>query len=197
MSVMTKPSVEKSLVKKILEHPLRYDWTLQGLGMLRLYLDDERRMHVWDDRYSVDDVSQMHTHPWNFESFIVAGEVTNQLYHEVSNTVMPEGSLQYNKQKIFCGTGGGLIGEPEKTWLAARRPNTYGEGCTYYELADEIHISNPKRGTVTIVTREFLADNDHAYVFWKNGDWVSAEPRPATKGEIVAICDNSLDTWFN
>lgn len=187
-------SVTKSLVKKILENPLGHCWTLQGLGMLRLYLDDGLRMHVWDDRYQVNDVSQMHTHPWNFKSTVVAGEVENLLFIESSD--LNEEAIPYNKQKILCGEGGHLIDEPEKIWLVARRPQWYPEGYTYMELAEQIHVSRPKRGTVTIVEREFLEDNDHAYVFWHDGEWVSAEPRPALNDEILSICNNSLDIWF-
>lgn len=191
MSAIATQLVEKSLVQKILEHPLGHDWTLQGLGMLRLYLDDKRRMHIWDDRFKVENVSEVHTHPWNFKSTIIAGTVRNQICDEV-----PGSPVTHKRQRIFCGPGGGLEGIADRVRLMEREYQTYNEGDTYSELAREIHVSAPERGTVTIVEREFLEDNDHAYVYWEEGDWVSAEPRPAEPYEIVSICDNSLATWF-
>jgi hypothetical protein len=184
-------SVVKSLVQKILENPIGHEWTIQGLGMLRLYLDGERRLHIWDDRYQVDNVSQMHTHPWNFRSYIVAGELYNTLYEVDDNDGLP-----YKQQSIFCGVGGGLVDSPQNVNLAVKSKMFYRERETYSELAHEIHISEPIGGTVTIVKREFLDDADHALVFWKDGDWVSAEPRAATNEEVIDITSYSLRTWF-
>src|SRR5579859_3298084 len=54
-------------------------------------------------------------------------------------------------------------------------------GQTYHQEKDEIHESLPFDGTVTLVTRTFTADRDHARVFWRGtGDFVTAEPRAAT-----------------
>lgn len=181
----------KSLVRKILEAPTEYDWSIQGLGMLRLYLDDTHRMHIWDDRYQVEDVSQMHTHPWNFQSTIIAGVIHNHRFVESSQ------AHEYHRQKIFCGVGGGLVGEPDTVKLAMTQEEIYTEGNFYTELAHEIHISKPERGTVTIVERQFLDDADHAYVYWDKGEWISAEPRKAELSEILDICNNSLYNWFD
>jgi hypothetical protein len=193
MSVTSTQAVEKSLVQKILEHPLGHEWTLQGLGMLRLYLDDKRRMHIWDDRFKAENVSEIHTHPWNFKSTIVAGIVRNQICIEAQGS-----PVTHWKQSIFCGAGGGLEGIADRVRLMESEYQTYNEGDIYSELAHEIHVSTPERGTVTIVEREFLQDSDHAFVYWEGGahDWVSAEPRPAEPYEVISICDNSLATWF-
>ena len=59
------------LVKTILEasrHGGISGWSLQGLGMFRLYLSHEKRLHVWDARFRTSDVSVIHTHPWHFTS---------------------------------------------------------------------------------------------------------------------------------
>jgi hypothetical protein len=190
------PSVVKSLVKKILESPTDHEWTLQGLGMLRLYLDDERRLHVWDSRYAVENVSQMHTHPWNFKSHVVAGELHNTRFVVVDSEPAPTTAKEFNKQTIFCGVGGGLVDSPRKVHLDVYSQEFYSERESYDELAHEIHISQPVDGTVTIVKREFLEDADHALVFWETGEWVSAEPRPATEKEILDITSYSLNRWF-
>lgn len=182
--------ITKSLVKKILESPYDLEWSIQGLGMLRLYLDDERRLHIWDDRYSVENVSVMHTHPWHFKSTVIAGVVHNTRFVEHPDY------QRYYKQKIFCGEGGGLVGESTRVGLMPSSKETYNERESYYEQAHEVHISSPRRGTVTIVKREFLDDADHAFVYWTVGDWVSAEPRKATRDEIKDITEYSLKKWL-
>ena len=191
MESQPKEAIVKSLVRAILKSPYDLEWSLQGLGMLRTYLDDERRLHIWDDRYQVHNVSQMHTHPWNFRSVVIAGEVTNYKFIEDKIDGVP-----YKRQSIFCGVGGGLEGFADVVYLSQIHPEVRRERESYEELAHEIHISKPLRGTVTVIRREYLEDSDHAYVFWKDGDWVSAEPRSATKDEIKDITQNSLLTWF-
>lgn len=74
----------KLLVKQILQasvkEPMAFQWSIQGLGMLRLYLSEETRMHVWSSLGRISDVSPLHTHPWSFNSIVVAGKVINKRY---------------------------------------------------------------------------------------------------------------------
>jgi hypothetical protein len=173
-----------AMIQSECERPA-HPWTLQGLGMLRLTLTHDRsiRLHVWDDRFAVDDVSEMHTHPWGMRSTIIRGRVDNQRFREV-----PGANLHFMRQAIFCGEGGGLEGEPEETDLIAYTPERYIDGQTYEQGPEEIHVSSPRRGTVTLVERKFGEDVDHAYVYWPQGqEWVSAEPRAATTDEITQI----------
>lgn len=180
----------KLLVKKILENALSYKWSLQGLGMLRLYLNDEVRLHVWNTDFEFPDASTMHTHPWHFESEVIVGQLKNILYYPMS-----DGRL-YKRALIKCGEGC-EISTPEEILLTAMAPVLYTEGRIYCEAAQDIHSSHPENGTVTIVTRTFLEDRDHAYVFWPaDKDWNSAEPRPATDEEVIAITKHSLEVWF-
>lgn len=65
--------MNKLLVKAVLEHAQVYTWQLQGLGMLRLYLNKATRLHVWHSGFSVPGASTIHTHPWDFKSEVVAG----------------------------------------------------------------------------------------------------------------------------
>lgn len=182
----------KHLVKEILEYPERKTWTLQGFGMLRTYLSPEVRLHIWDDRYRNSDVSMMHTHPWHFHSYVVAGSVRNLIYVEVEGEADP-----YNRQTIQCGEGGGKVGEPETVGLVLASAFDVREGEEYSQDAHEIHMSEPDNGTITIIEREFLDDTEHAYVYWeKDKEWITAEPRLATDDEIEAITQYSLDRWF-
>lgn len=193
---MMKDRVTKALVRHLLEHPDSIEWTLQGFGMLRCYLEPEVRLHVWDDRYKAPGVSELHTHPWNFHSLVVAGEVHNHRFVESDGS--REGTHQAiprKRQTIRCGEGGGLVGDPVDVILSEEPTETYCEGEGYTQLAEEIHRSVPANGTVTIIEREFKPDTEHAYVYFQ-GEWGTAEPRLATPEEIEAILGNALETWF-
>jgi hypothetical protein len=135
----------------------------------------------------------MHTHPWDFRSYVVAGKVINCRFVEAEQKTVYG---TYKRQTIKCGIGGGLIGEPEEVNLWMKDPEVYSESEVYFEEAEEIHLSMPEDGTVTLVKREFKDDVDHAYVFWLDGEWGSAEPREATREEISMTLTHSLNTWF-
>lgn len=187
---------DRALVKAILEHADAYAWTLQGLGMLRTYISPELRLHVWSGDARSDGVSEIHTHPWQFSSLVIAGRVVNVRFDETQNS--NRGTLDtYKRQAILCGEGGGLVGDPDTVHLAARQQETYLEGHIYQQRADEIHRSLPEDGTVTLIYRQFLEDADHAYVYWpEDCEWGSAEPRPATDDEVARIVGVALDKWF-
>jgi hypothetical protein len=184
--------MEKLFVEQILRKATHYPWSIQGLGMLRLYLSKEVRLHLWDPTLAFPGASPIHTHPWDFTSKVVVGYVYNQIYVERDE----EPNFHY--QVLKCGVGGGLVSGESGTTSLRRLPLfSYQQGETYSERAEEIHESKPVRGTVTIVTRKFKADEDHARVFWRLGtSWGSAEPRPATPEEISVAAEYSLATWF-
>lgn len=196
----TATSFVKPLVKAILEHPEGHDWTLQGLGMLRTYLGADRnhRLHIWDSRFKVEGVDELHTHPWNFHSYVIAGEVINTRYRK---NLIPSPSIgdgePYREQEILCGEGGHETETTRAVTLHAERAETIVECGIYSQAAFEIHRSQPADGTVTIIEREFLDDDDHAFVYIPVGaEWVSAEPRTATDEEVKAICEHALQAWF-
>jgi len=169
-------------IYEILKEPFRYDgWSLQGFGMLRLYLTKEIRMHIWHPHFAVPNVSLFHDHPWDFESYIVCGALVNRRYQQgLGNT--------HYCAKIQCGPGGCQKTPAEPCSLNLESEEIYIPGSTYKQSADEIHVTEAQPGTVTIVERTFRPDTEHARVFWKQpGNWVSAEPRAATNAEISAI----------
>lgn len=169
-------------INDILAHPFDRDWSIQGLGMLRTYLDDERveRLHIWDTDQAVGDVSTIHDHPWDFTSRVVRGRIRNQRFVAHGNGSAPE----FFMAQIVCGEGGGLIGEPWRARICSEGVESYSTGEGYSMEAPELHESFPDRGAVTVITRKFHADKDIATVCWRTGEWVSAEPRPATRAEI-------------
>lgn len=175
-------TITESLIDDILAHPFDRDWSIQGFGMLRTYLDDEHvgRLHIWDTDTAVDEVSTIHDHPWDFTSRIVRGEIRNQRFVMHDSETAPK----FYTARIRCGEGGGLVSEPKLAAICSEGVERYEAGGTYSMLAPELHESFPSRGAVTVIERKFHADKDIATVCWRSGEWVSAEPRPATRDEI-------------
>lgn len=200
---LTTNALARALTRSILEHPHDHEWSLQGFGMLRTYLDGDRnlRLHVWDSRFKVKDVDEIHTHPWDFHSYVVAGKVVNQRFGWLAVEDLLDLARVvkvYRQQEILCGPGGHETpAEPQSVVLVPQSREMVLANDRYSQLAHEIHRSQPDDGTVTIIQREFLDDADHAFVYIPEGqEWVSAEPRQATKDEVEEICGNALKRWF-
>lgn len=165
--------------------------------MLRLYLSPMVRLHIWDTRYKVAGVSDIHNHPWDFTSEIIAGEITNKLY-TVANTKEAIGAAVYLRSGIICGPGGGLDSRGAvAVKLIPTSIETFVAGDTYHQTSHQVHCSCPLNGTVTLVTRTFKDQTEHADVFWPEGTkWGSAEPRAASENEVMDIVNYSLERWF-
>ncbi len=177
--------IVKATAQNILEHPLDFKWTVQGLGMLRTNLDSNVRFQIWDRELKTPNVTLIHTHPWDFKSLIVQGRLANTRYtvgeHYTAHTT------EYVHRGIFCGPGGKLQGKYQLIWLHAGDIEGYGAGDEYSQLASEIHKSEAADGTITVIEKSVASGgNKSAGVFWKNdgGEWVSAEPRPAVESEV-------------
>jgi hypothetical protein len=194
----------RPLVVDVLTNWERYQWTLQGFGMLRAYVSRDLRLHVWNSKFAVPDVTTVHDHPWHFESCIVAGRIVNTRYtvhpcwHTDEQVKRQRLREPFIKSQIVCGVGGGntaaeVKARGERVWLEPLEPETYRPGNFYQQLAHEVHHSSYDDGTVTLVSRKFLPDTEHAHVFFRaDKEWVSAEPREASRDEVVAITASAL-----
>jgi hypothetical protein len=199
---------QRLLVKGILENADRFDWSIQGFGMLRMYLSKEVRLHIWNPAFVVPNVSTIHDHPWDFESEVICGTIWNQRYtvfrrgedgrmrHDPLSPLQESYDPMEDTDlcvQIRCGTGGGIdkacnAGKPEPRTLTPWRLQTYGAGTSYDQMAADVHETRAQGGTVTIVTRKFKEDTEHARVFFPRGtEWVSAEPRRATPSERASF----------
>jgi hypothetical protein len=190
----------RSLVKLVIEGSHHDQWTLQGLGMFRLYLSETDRLHVWNEEFSFPGASTIHDHPWDFDSLIIAGRLWNRLYKLPSKEGEPDfysnNRMPFRHAIIKCGTGGSLVGEeglPVELWECS--PSGYFPGDRYSQNAEEVHETHTLPGTVTIVRRRFRKDRDrdHANVFWRKGEWGSAEPRQATENEVKTMKVSALE----
>lgn len=195
---MTDPSE----IHRILERPHTYRWTLQGFGMLRMYLteDESVRLHVWSHADAKPGVSTIHDHPWDFTSEVISGVVRN-VRHRIADAEDAArcDSATYWTRGLVCGPGGCLLGESERVLLLTQPAEVYEPGDTYSQTAVELHESIPSDGAVTVITRRFGPDRDRARVCWpldKGRDgWVSAEPREATAEEVERITGLALERW--
>lgn len=196
-------SYDRLLVRKILEKPHEHEWSIQGLGMLRLYLSPAVRLHVWDPRppHKIENVSELHNHPWDFLSTIIVGRITNHIYRilepvEVASAERCGGDMgvAWMAGTIECGPNPKKRGACDAREIRlAHTAQTLGVDDRYAMDAATIHRSEPVPGTVTVCYRLPKADPDHAMVCWPVGtEWVSAEPRPATTDEVYSITKEAL-----
>jgi len=184
----------KLLVETILKYPVVSQWSVQGLGMMRMYLSPEIRLHVWDSSLKVPGASAIHNHPWDLDSLVVAGRYKQHRYSSPKYGLVTE---EFNCSLIKCGEEACVMEEPTKVMLAELALEVYRQDATYHQDKDEIHFSCPEDGTVTLVKRKFHEDRDHAKVFWRgSGKWVDAKPRQATVEEVIAVTQRALTTWF-
>jgi hypothetical protein len=194
----------RQLIHELLTRPFQYEWTngsvhatrewsVQGFGMLRTYLDPAKRyrLNVWHSRFKMPHVSTIHDHPWHFTSWIIAGRFLNQR-HTIKTVHYAAGRYRvsaappnFHCQRIKTGPGGGPAGEVSDVFLLPLQPELYDAGDTYHQRADEVHASHYEDGTVTLNDRTRLEDGEHARVFWPYGTkWVDAQPRAATELEV-------------
>ncbi len=169
-------------------------WTVMGFGMIRTYLDDakEWRLNVWDDNLRTPGVSDIHTHPWHFTSWVMCGAIVNQRYKEMDHLTLGtrerlkvDDVLCMHKLIIETGEGGGPVSDVEKVFLLPWAPERILPGGLYSQVATDIHRTEAMQGTVTLNRRSPPMEAHTAAVYWENGDWVSAEPRPASHTDVL------------
>lgn len=192
---MARLTVLKPLVENILRHWQEHEWSVQGFGMIRTYLDSDKqfRLNVWTSKLAIPGSNHPHDHPWHFTSYIVAGRFYNTRYQRIETGKVNE---LYDAQVIRTGEGGGPEGAPvQQIFLRKYGTEHYFAGDHYRQKAKEIHTSGYDDGTVTINNRTRLADGDHALVAWQ-GKFINADPRSATDQEVRQTIEYSLATWF-
>jgi hypothetical protein len=186
----------RQMVRNILEHPDEHEWTMQGLGMLRTYVNKELRMHVWHNNYATvtpETGSAHHTHPWDFSAYIVTGQMDNVRFRAPLDQDSILDIEEYDRVLIQCGPTGCIDGKPERVLLTRMQPERYTPGDSYMQLKDEVHFSKPLDGTVTLIHRKFYPDTERAYVLGPVGKvYINAGARPATPIEVHAITTAAL-----
>lgn len=180
----------RATIKTILEHPLGFEWTVQGFGFVRTYFGGKRyRLNVWDSRLATN-ASTIHDHPWSLRAWIMSGWLYNRRFVEE----IPIPSPTHSFGLLRTGVGGGMTDETGVIRLRAKMTEIYKVGDTYQQGRSEIHETEYTDGTVTL--NERVGDTEMARVFWPYGtEWQDAMPRIATEVEILAVTENALHGW--
>lgn len=207
----------KMMVKAILKSPTDLEWSVSGLGMMRTYLSDEVRLHIWDQRLRVPRVSPIHDHPWGLKSQVVAGtlrqnrfilkarkewqpEKTAYGWTYIAGSYIPDNAEAVEEvwgAQIVCGEKAYVTVQPKEFQLYRLPLEIFREGDVYSQQKEEIHETIPEMGSVTIITRSFAPDREKANIYWRGDkEWVDAKPRSATMDEIVDVTKYALKTWF-
>lgn len=182
-------ALTRGAVRALLDHTLAGmvppdAWSLQGFGMVRMYLDDAKvhRLHVWHNGHRVEDVSDIHTHPWDLESKVVAGRLVNTRYLEAPNNNQ---QAVVHRLLIRPGEDAKGLAAAERVSMRAVSEEVHFPGSVYTQRAEEIHRTAFANGTVTVIKRHRGDRPDEAYSYYMNGTWVDAAPAPAKSlGEV-------------
>jgi len=180
-------SLDRALVRTILEHAEDYPWTMQDIGLLGLRLDDRReyRLQVWDPSCSVGD-PPVHDHPFDFTSTVIAGEMTNTRYEE-----NPAG-VEYCRVRY---TPPNEDARTADTVRLSSRATTLTAGDRYTQLAHELHDSRQVPGTVTIIRWTFKDVPELTVCTRGDAAWVSGQSRPAALEEVKRITAMALELF--
>lgn len=188
--------VERAFLRNFLEAEAgrslpRANWTVQGFGMVRTYLDGDQRwrLNIWDERLATMGANRIHDHPWDFVSTILCGCIVNRRF--VFRETAAESSHQY--KEIVTGPDGYDASEPKHCLLMPTREEIYRAGYSYKQRRDEVHETIAEPGTVTINDRSPPSPGYKARVFWPSGySWTAARPRPATSAEVAAAIEAAM-----
>lgn len=190
--------ISKVMVKQILEDWPKFEWQLQGFGMLRTYLDGpyEPRLHIWDQRLAKTGNNAVHDHPWHFQSKIIAGTIFNQRFDY--GWLASQGPT-HEEVTIVPGVGGGVQeGERRDVALVPKPVEVYGADEEYGQRRDWLHITRYAQSTITVIERrgrtEDIAHSLHPLL--QTTPWDFFEPRPATPLEIENVINDALKAWW-
>ncbi len=181
-------SLDKALVRMILEHAEDYPWVTQEIGLLGLRLDDRReyRLHVWDPSSIVGE-PPIHDHPFDFTSTVIAGELTNTRYQE------DRLGIEYRRVRYT------LPNENDRrsdTVRLSGMATTLTAGDQYHQFAHELHNSGQLPGTVTIIRRTGTRDVSELTVCNRDeAGWISGQSRPAAPADVKRITATALELF--
>jgi len=197
----SKQPLTRQEVKSLLEKAHELTWSVQGMGFFRYYVSDTLRLHVWDARFMEPLCSTLHTHPWDFVSYVYSGCILDLTYEDWRLDLRPgygPTGEEYRRLRIQCGENARPVGNLEPCRLVAMPGKYWVQGQYYGHRKEIVHESVAKVGTVTLVERTFFEDRDHAFVYHRpNRQWVPARPRAATLPEKRMMQDMALDRWVD
>ena len=177
----------KALVFTILRHAEDLPWRLQDIGLMSLRLDDRRqhRLHLWCADAHAED-PPVHDHPYDFTSRIVVGQLTNTRYAEDA------AGTEYVRFRYSPPDEERRRSDAVRLSAAA---TTFTEGAQYGQLAHELHSSQQRPGTVTVIRCSWVDVEELTVCLRDAASWRSGFGRQATRAEIKAAAAAAL-AWF-
>lgn len=167
------------------------DWSVQGFGVLRYYIRDVGRIHLWDDRLRYPGVSMIHNHTWHLRSTVVCGTLKNQRYL-ANDWKFFSWAEPYKHMRLITGYQSKPTTEPNDVWMVKQSAERYLPGDVYLQTAHEIHETIPANGTITVMERN-ESQQGEADVYWPaDGQWGTATPRPATPEEVSMVVETAI-----
>jgi len=180
-------------VRTILEQPLAYEWSVQGFGLLRLYMRNDARLHIWDKRLRYQNVSMIHNHSWWLHSTVVVGELRNRRY---VRTGLGDDTAMWCK-RLVTGYSTRDVSEPKLVLMRALDVEFYRPGDAYLQAPNVVHETDADDSTVTLMKRNETEGDGQADVYWPaDGKWGTAKPRPASTDEILMVTRSVLEKHF-
>lgn len=196
MSPTQNPSplqLQRMQLLSVLGHAHEFRWSVHGIGMLRTYPvagNKTWRINLWHSSLRIPGISSLHTHPWDFASYILAGRIGNVRYLENRNAQ----AKTHLRRQIECGDAGCVIGEDEYTSLTAINPvEVYRAGGQYIQHASEIHATSFDDGSITLNKRApYTGNGVPAVIYWPLDEpFVNSDQHVAddnTVAHVVAQC---------
>ena len=180
-------TLEQTLVRNILEHAADYPWRIQNIGVLAVWLDDQRsyRLNVWDPDGAIGD-PPVHDHPFDFTSTVIVGELVNTRYVE------DPGGREYLRERYSPDDENERRADTVRLVGASA---TLRAGAHYRQLAHELHDSRQVAGTVTALHFDHVSYDDlpELTVCRRPGTpWVSGHARSATQDEVKRVTAAAL-----
>lgn len=177
--------------RRILREPFANgrEWRAHGIGMLRTYLDPDQRvrLNLWHHCLVNPGISTLHTHPWDFESRVICGSISDIPWDRVRPG--DPGAQQWNEATIGCGPHFEGIRAARTAFLRPGEPNTMWADMQYQHKAATIHSTRFRDGSATVMYRTAAHDADHAAsVFWPHGEEWGDATRDVTADEIARVC---------
>lgn len=180
------------LARKLIE-TVDEGWSYHGLGFIYLPLGDHRghnwRLHVWNRELGNPTASRVHTHPWHFTSYVLAGGIVDIVMAESASppaSPVAEPAKEFRWGMVQCGEGGGLYLTSKRTvWLSIVGCPVYAPGDFYKHLSSDLH-DTVASDAVTLVARKIEpGDSKAARVFWPaDTEFQHCGRRPATIEEV-------------
>ena len=139
-----------NILDNLLVSEITSTWHPYGFLVTRLGSIDSKtfRLHIWPETpYTRQNPDwPIHSHPWEMQSLILHGHLTNCLYHVSYDNLY---STERLYQIIYDGKHSVLQATNQLVSHKLSSENVYIKGEAYYVQANDFHVTNVKEGNLT------------------------------------------------